>query len=114
MDNSEDRELVQVLEDELHANLEKPGGYRICNGCGKIKNLNSDDYPRDKKAKLGFSLRCKDCKPRKIEEERPQRRFPLRNDFDDSAHEQKAKTLFQSKIHSIDKESSKLFSEITK
>ena len=138
MDNSEDRELVQVLEDDLHANLEKPGGYRICNGCGKIKNLSPDDYPRDRKMSLGFSRQCKDCKrgkqrkwyvakhpdakpqrtkqnKKKAEEERPQRRFPLRN-FDDSAHEQKLsrEQKEQHKIHSTDTESCRLFTEITK
>jgi len=135
MDNSEDRELLQVLEDDLQANLEKPGGHRICRGCGKIKNLNRDDFYRDKKSALGFNRRCIDCKklaqrklfaarhpeakprpkpkpvPKKIEEERPKRIFPIRDDFDDSAHEQKAKALFHSKIHSIDKEICKLFSE---
>lgn len=113
MDNSE--ELVQLLEDDIQANLEKPGGYRICNGCGKIKNLNSDDYPRDQKAKLGFSLRCKDCKvrpekPEEIEEERPQRIFP-KTDFDDLCFERKVRDTLQPKIYSTDTESSKLFKE---
>ena len=134
MDNSEDRELVQLLEDDIHANLEKPGGYRICRGCGKIKNLNSDDYSRDKKAKLGFSLRCKDCKRERqsvapklrtilaegkttekteiVHPERGERRkIPLSTSFDEMCHERKAREVLKPKIYSTDTESSKLFKE---
>jgi len=83
---------------------------RKCNGCGVVKPLDSDFYTRDKKARLGFNLKCKKCQSRmRWAKKHPGEKYrPRKAKFDDSVFEIRMKSFSQVKTPSIFTEISKL------